>query len=255
LMLVCQFAGLTLLLAGANLVGQTSLEILRAEVAAHRTSRTDFIRTSGAGDFRGLLLRIEVDRTGSVTSAKVTEGAEKFRAAALAMAQSWRYKPFVRDGRAVPAAFTDFVMILPPERAVRTSKAFPTVQNWDSVKIALKRTACYGDCPVYEVKIDGHGNVLFNGSVGQQRAALFRVRHSKVCWKSSAERTISRWTRSTASGRRTCQPALPRSPSTGIRCRSSITAACKSECQCRSARRNRRLTKPPVQVTGCYPAR
>jgi TonB family protein len=138
----------------------------------------DFARRFHSGlearGFQGLVLRIEVDRTGSVTSAKVTEGTEEFRAAAVAMARKWRYKPFVRDGRAVPAAFTDIIMIRPPESPVRTNKAFPTVQNWGSVKIVLKRTPCFGRCPVYDVEIDGHGNVTFNGSVGERHRHISR---------------------------------------------------------------------------------
>jgi hypothetical protein len=121
-----------------------------------------------------LVLWIEVDRTGSVIAAKVKEGDEQFRAEALALAEKLQFHPFVRNGHAVPAAFTDFIMLLPPERPIRTKKPFPVVQNLDAVKITLKRTACLGTCPAYEVEIDGRGDVRFEGSIGERRRHIPR---------------------------------------------------------------------------------
>lgn len=38
-----------------------------------------------------------------------------------------------------------------------------TAVRTDDLAITLKRTACYGTCPVYELTIDAEGNVFFNG--------------------------------------------------------------------------------------------
>jgi hypothetical protein len=170
-----QFAVLALLLVAANAAdGQTPIEIPRPEVRAHRISRVDFVRTPHAGLFQGLQMRIEVDRSGAVTSVKVTEGPEEFRDAAVALAKSWRYRPFDRDGQPVPATFTDFVSILPLELGVRGYESFPAVRDWASVKITLERTRCLGSCPPYRVQIDGDGNVVFNGTSGERRSHISR---------------------------------------------------------------------------------
>ena len=45
-----------------------------------------------------------------------------------------------------------------PEKA-----ASPVIADWSTLKIGLKRTACYGGCPVYDVEIAGDGTVTYNG--------------------------------------------------------------------------------------------
>jgi hypothetical protein len=129
----------------------------------------NWIRKPGAQGFQGLWLRIEVNKDGAVTAVQVTSGPEDLRAAAIALAKTWRYEPFERDGRAAPATVTDFVSILPPERPYAASRLFPAVRDWSSVKITLKRTRCYGTCPAYEVQIDGNGDVLFNETFPEER--------------------------------------------------------------------------------------
>ena len=37
------------------------------------------------------------------------------------------------------------------------------VDNWDTFSVVLERTACFGTCPVYMVKIDGSGLVEYTG--------------------------------------------------------------------------------------------
>jgi len=56
---------------------------------------------------------------------------------------------------------------------------FPRIRDWDSVRIQLIRTACYGTCPDYTVTIYGNGNVEFDGhafvgSPGEHRARIPR---------------------------------------------------------------------------------
>jgi hypothetical protein len=92
----------------------------------------------------------------------------------MALARTWRYKPFERDGQAAPATFTDYISILPPERTLSAGALFPVVQDWASVKITLKRTESNGPGPNYQVQIDGHGDVLFNGAGGERRRHISR---------------------------------------------------------------------------------
>ena len=44
--------------------------------------------------------------------------------------------------------------------------AFPGLQTGtlpEDVTIALERTSCFGDCPIYRVTIDARGNVIYEG--------------------------------------------------------------------------------------------
>jgi len=41
--------------------------------------------------------------------------------------------------------------------------AFPAIKNFDSLRIRLERTACYGWCPVYSIEIAGDGTVNWFG--------------------------------------------------------------------------------------------
>jgi ankyrin repeat protein len=40
---------------------------------------------------------------------------------------------------------------------------FPAIRDWNSLRIRLTRTGCYGFCPEYSVEIRGTGEVLFDG--------------------------------------------------------------------------------------------
>ena len=40
---------------------------------------------------------------------------------------------------------------------------FPKIVRWETLKITLDRTFCYGTCPDYTVEIHGDGTVLYTG--------------------------------------------------------------------------------------------
>jgi ankyrin repeat protein len=54
-------------------------------------------------------------------------------------------------------------MVLPPELVPKRKIPFPTVHDWDSVRITLRRTGCFGSCPSYRVEVHGDGTVLYEG--------------------------------------------------------------------------------------------
>ncbi len=56
-----------------------------------------------------------------------------------------------------------WVSVLPPEILPKSHRAFPTVEDWNSVRISLVRTGCFGSCPSYEVEIRGDGIVTYTG--------------------------------------------------------------------------------------------
>ncbi|MCE9521209.1 MAG: DUF6438 domain-containing protein [Alphaproteobacteria bacterium] len=54
---------------------------------------------------------------------------------------------------------------------------FPSVKDWNSVRIKLARTMCFGSCPVYEVEIHGDGTIVYEGRafvalMGRHRARI-----------------------------------------------------------------------------------
>ncbi len=40
---------------------------------------------------------------------------------------------------------------------------FPDIKDWNSLRMGLKRTECFGPCPSYSVEVRGDGEVEFNG--------------------------------------------------------------------------------------------
>jgi hypothetical protein len=51
-----------------------------------------------------------------------------------------------------------------PERARPAKQVpFPDIRDWKTLKITLKRGACFGVCPVYKVEINGDGSVAYEG--------------------------------------------------------------------------------------------
>jgi hypothetical protein len=40
--------------------------------------------------------------------------------------------------------------------------AFPEIHDWNTLRITLSRSGCYGKCPTYEVEIHGDGTVLYD---------------------------------------------------------------------------------------------
>jgi uncharacterized protein DUF6438 len=50
---------------------------------------------------------------------------------------------------------------LEPHSSVKA--AFPEIHDWNTLRITLSRSGCYGRCPTYEVEIHGDGTVLYDG--------------------------------------------------------------------------------------------
>jgi hypothetical protein len=42
-------------------------------------------------------------------------------------------------------------------------QAFPKIADWGTLRIALQRTECFGDCPAYLIEVDGAGTVRYEG--------------------------------------------------------------------------------------------
>jgi len=49
------------------------------------------------------------------------------------------------------------------ERRPPTKIEFPEIKDWNSLRITLDRTVCFGTCPSYRVEIRGDGTILYHG--------------------------------------------------------------------------------------------
>jgi len=48
---------------------------------------------------------------------------------------------------------------------LKVNAAFPEIHDWNTLRITLSRSLCYGRCPVYEVEIHGDGTFLYDGKL------------------------------------------------------------------------------------------
>jgi ankyrin repeat protein len=134
------------------------------EVASHRLRSVEPIRVATKHEiFDSIELELVVDASGAVVTVEVTRGPDEFEKAAIAEAESWNYKPFERDGKAVPAKFSEYIRLLPPEKIPSIHVPFPEIRDWNSLRMTLRRSGCFGTCPVYSVEISGDGSVFYSG--------------------------------------------------------------------------------------------
>jgi len=57
----------------------------------------------------------------------------------------------------------EIIMPLAGKPSVARDVPFPEIRNWNSLHIALERSACFGTCPIYSVDISGDGTVSYDG--------------------------------------------------------------------------------------------
>jgi hypothetical protein len=124
------------------------------------------IAEPGHDEFRlGVILQIVVGTDGSVISATPLEGNAIYFDQAVQSALRWRFSPFTRDGHPVRATFTAGVRIVPPERRPNDSLPMPEIRDWNSLRMTLSRTGCFGSCPQYDLVVHGSGAVEYTGEM------------------------------------------------------------------------------------------
>jgi len=87
------------------------------------------------------------------------------------------FRPFEDQGHPVPAQFEIQIPVRALVEQSPKHAPFPQVHNWNSVKIVLSRTGCFGTCPSYRVEVHGDGAVLYDGGsyvaiTGSHRASV-----------------------------------------------------------------------------------
>jgi hypothetical protein len=152
----------------------------------------DFARFPDSQVVGAIPVELLVDEQGNVTSAKL-ENEDDTDAKDLKKSQremlkavvteakktgmKLHFRPFEDQGHPVPAQFE---IQIPVRALVEQSPKhvpFPQVHNWNSVKIVLSRTGCFGTCPSYRVEVHGDGAVLYDGGsyvaiTGSHRASV-----------------------------------------------------------------------------------
>jgi ankyrin repeat protein len=83
---------------------------------------------------------------------------------------SWKFTPFEKDGKAVPAEIEEYIDLVPPERLPTHYVIPPMLGPESKITITLQRWGCLGSCPSYKVTVntdgmvfDGGGNVVSSG--------------------------------------------------------------------------------------------
>lgn len=121
--------------------------------------------------YENIAVETTVDAQGNVISAKASHDRPSrvklppgIFDQAEALVKDLHFKPFDRNGHAVPAKFQVDVNLLPLELKPAKHVSFPRVKDWNTLKITLNRTGCFGSCPSYNVEVHGDGTVLYEGN-------------------------------------------------------------------------------------------
>jgi hypothetical protein len=131
-----------------------------AEIAAHRQYEVPVLTLLGPHDperIWGLSLVLSVDESGTVSCYEAEDSFGRPQAVTgerLSLLQAmahWRFKPFLRDGTAVPAIVREQVY---EQRLPQHRRSAPQVPL-DQIAISLRRSGCFGWCPAYSVEIRG----------------------------------------------------------------------------------------------------
>ena len=157
---------LALLVFGGLASAQEPVKIDLREIWDHRTAPLKSIHANLPAAERlydTIKLQVIVDAAGNVESAQAVNGPSEFFTQAEAIEYKRKFKPFEKNGEPIRASLEDYVSIVPPEQWAETSVPFPEIKDWNSLRIHLKRTSCYGSCPDYAVEVSGNGDVDFNG--------------------------------------------------------------------------------------------
>lgn len=148
------------------------IEVSEREASQHRLDNEPlYIHVPGARFDDYIEVTVTVDQTGAVSSvhADLTRTSRQYSnspgllAQAESLAHDRKYTPFIRSGRPVSAVFKDNIFLLPPEQKPAKHVPFPRVKDWNSVRISLSRTGCFGTCPSYAIEISGDGSVAYTG--------------------------------------------------------------------------------------------
>ena len=158
---------------------KSTVEILEAETAEHRIGDRGPIYTNLGHEHFGVAFEVVVGTDGKAVSAQTSNG---FIGDLILLCKTWRYKPFERNGQPVIARVRESVTILPIGEFSEAHVPFPEIHDWNSLRITLNRSGCYGMCSTYEIEIRGGGTVLYDGQayVGTTGKRNVQISHASL---------------------------------------------------------------------------
>lgn len=165
----------------------TPVEVTDDEIESHRVGKLEPIAipmTDMTGEMRAgmpLPLKVIVDKDGQVVSVdlldevnlddpdsmippKTRTQIKKVIGRAEDEVRALHYRPFEKNGQAVSATFEEEVPIVPEEMRPTKHVEFPEVRDWNSLRMTLARTGCFGTCPSYSIEVHGDGTVLYESN-------------------------------------------------------------------------------------------
>ena len=170
------FLGLLLAFAQDS---KSVVEILEAETAEHRIGGRGPIYTNLGREHFAVACEIVVGSDGKAVSAQMSDG---FLSDLTPLCKTWLYKPFERNGQRIVARVRESLTILPIGELSEAHIPFPEIHDWNSLRITLSRSGCYGMCSTYEVEIHGDGTVLYDGQayVGTTGKQKLQISHASL---------------------------------------------------------------------------
>jgi len=169
--------GLTALFAASS-CGATPIEVDPREALEHQSF--EYVQLYGVpadqAEPFGANLTLTVNEEGHVSKACVQSYTDERSCRSLdpQFLRDFRYRPFLRDGIAVPVTVHVQAALYPEERRSTRSVPFPET-DLSSLRIKLSRSSCFGTCPAYDVSIDGAGNVVWQGGADTMLEGEYRT--------------------------------------------------------------------------------
>jgi hypothetical protein len=163
-----------------------TVNVLEAEAAEHRIGArgpiyTNFDQEQLLAQHVAATFEVVVGTDGKAVCATATE----FFGDLTLLCKTWEYKPFERNGRLDVATVRESVAILPIGQRSEVHVPFPEIHDWNSLRITLSRSPCYGTCSTYEIEIQGDGTMSYDGkeyvgTTGRKAAKMSRASLMKL---------------------------------------------------------------------------
>jgi hypothetical protein len=133
-----------------------------SNLAEQRISGEPSVIVPGEGLDRDVYVLVTVGTDGQVIEARPEGDSPEHLdpAPAIAAIKGWRFRPQQFDGKPVEAVGKVRVSYTVPEIPPKPV-AFPPADP-EKISVTLKRGACFGSCPDYQVTISGNGAVRFS---------------------------------------------------------------------------------------------
>lgn len=131
------------------------------EIEPHRRT----IPVNGVSEgFNQLRLTLTVSSAGEVIDVQAGGSPDllKYWPQLQGEVRAWTFAPFKEHGKPVIAQAEEYIDLVPPERLPKVHVAAPTIGPDSKITIVLKRGACYGTCPAYDVVVST-GGIEFDG--------------------------------------------------------------------------------------------